>query len=105
MDIFAPSPRSLRLESAPPSSPFALRYDYATTREGRAGGLSLQSTEWAALTAQTWEAAKAEARALVHAINPCRFDRSAPQHLQGCCLVELAAPPALSFRTLAFRAA
>lgn len=107
MDPFAPSPRSLRLDSAPAPSgvPFALRYDLQATAEGRAGGLALQSTEWRALAAQTWEAAKVEARALVHAINPCRFDRSAPHHLQGCCLVELADPVAGTFRTLAFRLA
>lgn len=106
MNPFADSPRSLRLEDINPPAPgvlFTLRYDLRATAEGRAGGLPLQTTEWAALTAQTWEAAKVEARALVRAINPCRFDRSALHHLQGCCLVEWADPYARSFRTLAFR--
>lgn len=102
-DPFAPALRQLRLDSAPPpDAPFALRYDYATTAEGRAGGLPTQSTEWRAMLSQSWEDAKAEARALVGAINPCRFDLSAPQHLQGCVLVELT--KAAPFRTLAFRA-
>lgn len=100
-DTFTDSLRTLCLDSTPPPAAlFALRYDYATTAQGRIGGLPLQSTEWTALVAQTWEAAKVEARALVARIPAVRFDRSAPEHLQGCCLVELAAAP---FRTLAFR--
>lgn len=105
MDPFAPSSRSLRIDMAPPpETDFALRYDYAATREGMAGGLAIQSTEWHGLAAKSWEDAKAEARTLVHAINPCRFDRNAPQHLQGCCLVELKFRPERGFRTLSFRA-
>lgn len=81
---------------------FKLRYDYATTVEGRSGGLEEQTTEWKTLVAKAWDEAKIEARALVNAINPRRFDRGEPQHLQGCCLVEFNEPNT-SFRTLSFR--
>jgi hypothetical protein len=81
-----------------PAAPFVLRYDLAATREGRQGGLPIQSTEWEPVNVSTWEQAKETARRMVNAIPACRW--VGPHYLQGVCLVEVTerAP----FRTLSF---
>jgi hypothetical protein len=90
----------MNLSHLTPSSPFALRLDHQATREGVAGGLPYQEAEWVALSALTWDEAKAEARAMVKRIPLCRWDKTAAQHLSGCVLVEMVKTGTL--RTLAF---